>query len=210
MVESYNTVSGLGTCEYIEKHSRFIATVVPVTTQEEAVKTIDAVRSKYWDAKHNVYAYTLLDGNIKRYSDDNEPQGTAGMPVLNVLEKLNLQNVLIVVTRYFGGILLGAGGLVRAYSHTAKLGVEDAGIVKRCLADIISLDLSYPMWGKIQNYIEQQNIKVKELNYTDMVNVLVCLECDKTEGFKAHITEISDGQIECILKGQGYEDFANN
>lgn len=210
MVESYNTVSGIGTDEYIEKHSRFIATVVPVTTQEEATKTIEAIRSKYWDARHNVYAYTLLEGNIKRYSDDNEPQGTAGMPVLNVLEKLNLQNVLVVVTRYFGGILLGAGGLVRAYSHTAKLGVVNAGIVKRCLADIISFDLSYPMWGKIQNYIEQQNIKVKELNYADTVKVTVCLECDKTEIFKHHITEISDGQIVCNFKGQDYEDFANN
>ena len=107
MSDGYYTVKKRGIGEIVEKKSKFIATVIPVVTNEEALAEIEALRSKYWDARHNVYAYTLLDGQMKRYSDDGEPSGTAGMPILNVLEKEELKNVLVVVTRYFGGILLG-------------------------------------------------------------------------------------------------------
>ena len=210
MVESYYTVAALGTDEYIEKHSRFIATVVPIESQDEAVKTIDAIRSKYWDAKHNVYAYTLLDDNIKRYSDDGEPSGTAGVPVLNILEKEELQNVLIVVTRYFGGILLGTGGLVRAYSHTAKLGVEKAKKVKRCLCDIITLELNYTLLGKIQNYLEQKNVKINSINYEDNVKIDVCLTVTFKDKFIKDIIELTDGQISYKENGQAYADFEEN
>ncbi len=207
MVESYFTVADLGIDEYVEKHSRFIATVVPIKNQDEALKTIEAVRSKHWDARHNVYAYTLLDGNIKRYSDDGEPSGTAGVPVLNILEKSELQNVLVVVTRYFGGILLGTGGLVRAYSHTAKLGVEKAKIIKRCLCDIISLEINYTLLGKIQNYLEQRNIKINSTNYEDNVKIEVSLSVASKDTFIKEIIELTDGQISYKEIGQAYADF---
>ncbi len=210
MVENYYTVADLGVDEYVEKHSRFIATVVPIQSQDEATKTIEAIRSKYWDAKHNVYAYTLLDGNIKRYSDDGEPSGTAGVPVLNILEKSELKNVLVVVTRYFGGILLGTGGLVRAYSHTAKLGVEKAKIVKRCLCDILSLEINYTLLGKVQNYIEQRNIKINSTSYEDDVKIEVGLAVKFKDTFIKEIIELTDGQISYKEIGQAYADFEKN
>lgn len=207
MAESYYTVADLGIDEYVEKHSRFIATVVPIKSQDEATKTIEAIRSKYWDARHNVYAYTLLEGNIKRYSDDGEPSGTAGVPVLNILEKSELQNVLVVVTRYFGGILLGTGGLVRAYSHAAKLGVEKAKIVKRCLCDIISIELNYTLLGKVQNYLEQRKIKINTINYEDNVKIEVSLVLAFKDMFVKEIVELTDGQISYKENGQAYADF---
>ena len=112
----YITVKNSGEDEFVEKRSRFIGYCKPVKTQDEAVSFINEIRSKHWDATHNVYAYVLSDGQIMRYSDDGEPQGTAGVPVLDVIKKMGIVDVVVVVTRYFGGIMLGAGGLVRAYS----------------------------------------------------------------------------------------------
>ena len=169
MAQTYFTVAGEGIGTLTEKKSRFIATVCPVTSSEQAMQEIEKLRSKYWDARHNVYAYTLLEGQIKRYSDDGEPSGTAGIPILNVLEKMELQNVLIVVTRYFGGILLGTGGLIRAYGQAAKNGIENAGIVQRCLCNIIAVSCSYTQLGKIEKFAQQQNIKIKDILYTDKV-----------------------------------------
>ena len=117
----YRTVKAFGSAEFTEKRSRFIGWCQPVQTQEEAVAFVENIRSRHWDATHNVYAYRLRDGQLQRYSDDGEPQGTAGMPVLDVLQKSNLVDVVVVATRYFGGILLGGGGLVRAYSHTSSI-----------------------------------------------------------------------------------------
>ena len=139
-MKDYITLNQRAQDEFVERKSRFIGTATPVSTQEEAIAFIDEMRSKYWDATHNVYAYILRDGT-KRYSDDGEPQGTAGVPVLDVLQKEGLTDLCVVVTRYFGGILLGAGGLVRAYSHGAKIAVDAAGIgcrhgSARCLRQI--------------------------------------------------------------------------
>ena len=122
----YRTIRAAASAEFVEKRSRFIGYISPVTTQEDAAAFIDSIRSKHWDATHNVPAYIIREGNICRFSDDGEPQGTAGMPALNVLQKEGLTDCVLVVTRYFGGILLGGGGLVRAYSHAAKIAV-DAG-----------------------------------------------------------------------------------
>jgi len=207
MTEEYYTVSGKATGELTEKRSKFIATVLPVHTQEEAMAYIDALRSKYWDARHNVYAYTLLDGQIKRYSDDGEPSGTAGVPVLNVLEKLNLQDTLVVVTRYFGGILLGTGGLVRAYSQTAKIGVENAGVVKRCLCDVLNIKVDYTLLGKVQKFLEQKEIKIKDISYSDTVTVTVLLTVSQTDAVISAITELCDGKSEFSKDGQDYADF---
>lgn len=207
MTEEYYTVAGKAEGELVEKRSKFIATVLPVHSQEEAMAYIDALRSKYWDARHNVYAYTLLDGQIKRYSDDGEPSGTAGVPVLNVIEKLELKDTLVVVTRYFGGILLGTGGLVRAYSQSAKIGIENAGVVKRCLCDILDIKVDYTLLGKVQKFFEQREIKIKDVLYSDTVTVSVLLTVSDTDSVIASVTELCDGKAEFEKSGQDYADF---
>ena len=207
MIDSYYTIKKQATGELTEKRSRFIATVLPVETQEQAMQYIDALRSKYWDARHNVYAYTLLDGQVKRYSDDGEPQGTAGVPILNVLEKMQLQNTLVVVTRYFGGILLGTGGLVRAYSQTAKIGLEQAGIVLRCLCNEIKITCDYNLLGKIQKFIEKNGIKLKEISYADSVSVYVHHKIEETDKLIAQLTELTDAAVQTEIIGQAYQDF---
>ena len=131
----YKTVLQEAQDDFVEKRSRFIGYVRPVSTEAEALAFIAEKKSKHWDASHNVYAYILRDGGVMRYSDDGEPQGTAGIPVLDVLQKSGVTDVVVVATRYFGGILLGGGGLVRAYSHTASIALQAAGIVtmRECL-----------------------------------------------------------------------------
>ena len=146
----YRTILNEASDEFIERKSRFIGYIKPVTTQEDAVSFINEIKSKHWDATHNVYAYILRDGQIRRYSDDGEPQGTAGIPVLDVLQKEGLTDCVVVVTRYFGGILLGGGGLVRAYSHAAKLAVDAAGVIKMsmCVRAECECDYGYYEIGR--------------------------------------------------------------
>ena len=143
MAGDYKTPTIEAHGEFTEKRSRFIGYCKPVTSEEEATRFISQIRSKHWDARHNVYAYSLREGNIKRYSDDGEPSGTAGMPVLDVIVKNEVFDVCVVVTRYFGGILLGTGGLVRAYSQAAKLAL-DAGKVTISMARFPRLSLIIP------------------------------------------------------------------
>ena len=144
----YRTVREFGTDEFIERRSRFIGYATPVETEEEALAFVAEIKEKHRDASHNVSAFVLKNG-VKRYSDDGEPKGTAGVPVLEVVEKEGLVNVAVVVTRYFGGTLLGAGGLVRAYSHGAKLGLDAAGLVTMTPCRELSLVLGYELYGKI-------------------------------------------------------------
>ncbi len=153
MLSSYKTVTEECVAEITEKKSRFIATLRHVETSEEATEFINEMRAKYWDATHNVYAYVLLDGNIKRYSDDGEPSGTSGIPSLNVLEGEGLFNTAVVITRYFGGTLLGTGGLVRAYSGAVKNVISNSRVVERRLCNIIKCTCAYNIWGKVQNVL---------------------------------------------------------
>ena len=139
----------------MERRSRFIGHAAPVKTEEEAVAFINEMKAKYWDATHNVYAYCLRDGQIKRYSDDSEPQGTAGIPTLDVLQKSGVTDTVVVVTRYFGGVLLGAGGLVRAYSHGASIALEAAGIVTMRECVMASLSCDYNQYGRLQALIPE-------------------------------------------------------
>jgi len=136
-MNEYRTIKYEADDSFVERRSRFIGYAKPVTTNEEAVAFINEIKAKHWDATHNVYAYVLRDGQIRRYSDDGEPQGTAGIPVLDVLLKENLTDLVVVVTRYFGGVLLGAGGLVRAYSHGAKIAVVAAKMINMTLAALL-------------------------------------------------------------------------
>ena len=139
--------------EFTEKRSRFIGYAKPVSTQQEAADFINKIKSKHWDATHNVYAYVLRNGQQKRYSDDGEPSGTAGVPVLDVLLKENLTDCAVVATRYFGGVLLGAGGLVRAYSHTSKIAVTAARIIKMSLCSVLLVECDYNFYGRLTTLI---------------------------------------------------------
>ena len=146
-MNEYKTVEIENCDEFVEKKSRFIGYVKPVRTQQEAVDFISSIKSKHWDATHNVYAYVLRENNIQRYSDDGEPSGTAGVPVLDVLKKEGLTDVCCVVTRYFGGILLGGGGLVRAYSHSAKIAVDAAGVAEMCSWSECKIQSDYTLFN---------------------------------------------------------------
>ncbi len=192
--ERYRTVLREGTDEIVEKRSRFIANVKPVETEEEAIAFLEAIRKKYWDARHNVYAYIIEKDNIQRYSDDSEPAGTAGVPVLDVLRKEELSNLIVVVTRYFGGILLGTGGLVHAYSKAAKTGIDAAQPVEMILAERLEISCEYTMLGKLQSEISRQGMKCGEAVYADNVRIPVFTEVSATEKFIAEIIDKTNGQ----------------
>ena len=153
MADDYKTPTTAGCGEFTEKRSRFIGYCMPVKTEQEATDFIAQIRSRHWDARHNVYAYSLREGNIKRYSDDGEPSGTAGMPVLEVITKNGVFDVCVVVTRYFGGILLGTGGLVRAYSQGAKLALEAGKVALMEYCAVCSLHCTYNQYGKVSSII---------------------------------------------------------
>ena len=146
-MKPYKTLGHYAAEEYIVKKSRFIGYAKPVKTEKEALDFIAEISKKHWDATHNVYAYSLREGGIKRYSDDGEPQGTAGMPVLNVLTQEEVTDCVVVVTRYFGGILLGGGGLVRAYTHSAKIGVDAAEIITLVPWSVCTIQCDYTFYG---------------------------------------------------------------
>lgn len=195
MVSKYKTILNEGTAELIEKKSRFIANVRPVKTEEEARIFIEEIKKKYWDARHNVFAYQIGERNeIQRFSDDGEPQGTAGMPVLTVLSGEDIKNCCIVITRYFGGTLLGTGGLVRAYGKSAKEGVLNAGIAEITTFIKYSIVTEYTMQGKIQYEIMQGEHIIKDTVFTDKVEFIVLVEEEKAEKFQCNITDISAGK----------------
>ena len=200
MIGKYKTILNEGTAEIVEKKSRFIANVRPVKTEEEARTFIEEMKKKYWDARHNVFAYQIGERNeIQRFSDDGEPQGTAGMPVLTVLSGEDIKNCCIVVTRYFGGTLLGTGGLVRAYGRSAK-----EGVLNVCIAEITtfrqySIVTEYAMQGKIQYEIMQGEYIIKDTNFTDKVEFIVLAEEEKAEKFESSITDISAGKAKITV-----------
>lgn len=190
--------------EIVEKRSRFIANVKPVESEAEAIAFLDSIRKKYWDARHNVYAYIIEKDNIQRYSDDGEPAGTAGVPVLDVLRKEEITNLVVVVTRYFGGILLGTGGLVHAYSKAAKVGVDAAQPIEMILADRLEISCEYTMLGKLQNEIARLGAKCGDAIYTENVKIPVFTAVSETEKFIAEIIDKTNGQAG-IEKGEtGY------
>lgn len=202
-MEAYRTVMGAGTAEFVDRRSRFIGHIQPVSGEEEATAFIDAIRREYWDARHNVPAFIIRQGNIRRFSDDGEPQGTAGMPVLDVLQKQELTDCALVVTRYFGGILLGGGGLVRAYSHTAALTVENAGIARMTPAFLQKIDCSYTQYGWLMPLIESVGGELVDTAYTDEVTVTFLLDTGVQGLFEKQLTERSAGTLTpCILEEQ--------
>ncbi len=191
----YRTILKPATAEFVDRRSRFIGQIIPVSDEAAAVAFIDSVKKQYWDARHHVPAYIIRNGDIRRFSDDGEPQGTAGMPVLDVLQKQSLTDCLIVVTRYFGGILLGGGGLVRAYSHTASLAVEAAGITEMRPAYAEEIRCSYTQYGWLAPLIESSGGVITDTQYTDEVSLRFLLDTDLQGLFEKQLTERSAGSL---------------
>ncbi|NLZ73386.1 MAG: YigZ family protein [Bacteroidales bacterium] len=197
MLKRFKTIYQSAQAEIIEKKSRFIATVRPVESEEEAQAFIEEMRKKYWDATHNVFAYQIGERNqIQRFSDDGEPSGTAGLPVLDVLKGEDLKNTAIVVTRYFGGTLLGTGGLVRAYGRCAKEGVLEAKIIEKVLYAVYHVVIDYSRLGKIQYEILQMGHVIQDTVYTDSITLITFVEEKAEEAFINKIAEISSAQAE--------------
>lgn len=205
MLEEYKTILTQAEAEIVEKKSRFIATVRPVQTEEEAKRFIEEMKKKYWNATHNVFAYQIGEQNeLQRFSDDGEPQGTAGMPVLNVLKGEDVKNTAIVVTRYFGGTLLGTGGLVRAYGRAAKEGLLAAGIAKLVRYQKYAVVAAYTDSGRVQYEILQEGYELLDTVYTEQVEFIVLAEVCRAEAFEKKMTEIFRGEKPFMLLGEVY------
>lgn len=184
MDKEYKTVLNNAVCEIEEKKSRFIASVRPVSNEEEALLFINGLKTKYWDATHNVYAYSIGGNNItQRYSDAGEPSGTAGLPMLEVIKRMDVQNLAVVVTRYFGGTLLGAAGLIRAYGKSAASGIEVAEIVIKKLCKEVSVIVEYTLFGKVQSLLISQGYTIKDIVYEQDVELTVFVFVDEVEKF---------------------------
>lgn len=194
-LDLYKTIKMESSDEFVERRSRFIGYAKPVETEEEAVSFINSKREKHRDATHNVYAYILRDRQIMRYSDDGEPQGTAGIPVLDVLKKNELTDLVVVVTRYFGGTLLGAGGLVRAYSHGASIAINAAGIISMKLCAELKLTCDYSGYGKISSLIASFNGKLIKEEFLDLVTLDFYILKKDVGLFNKELSEVSSGKV---------------
>lgn len=200
----YRTVEKEACDEFVEKRSKFIGYIKPVTTSDEAVEFISQIKSKHWDATHNVYAYVLREGQTRRYSDDGEPQGTAGIPVLDVLLKENLTDCVVVATRYFGGILLGGGGLVRAYSHTAKIAVDAGNIITMRLCKVLRVKCDYNFYGRLNSLIPESGGSVDDAVFADNVTVIFKMPVDLVPAFEAKLVDMSLGKYKSEEIGEKF------
>jgi uncharacterized YigZ family protein len=207
-MQDYSTIKAFATDSFIEKKSEFIGYITPVKTNDEAVDFINKIRAEHRKATHNVYAYILREGNTSRYSDDGEPQGTAGVPVLDVLMKEGLTDVCCVVTRYFGGILLGGGGLVRAYSHSAKIAVDAAERMIMCASYEVNITVSYDLYGKITHVLPDFEVKIKDTDFGSDVTVKLLVKKDLAESLREKITDITNGRLLYVQSDEVFEDFA--
>jgi uncharacterized YigZ family protein len=194
---AYLTVARRGQAEIVIKKSRFIANVAPVRSEDEAWRFIEKIRTEHQEATHNCFAFKA--GTVQRMSDDGEPSGTAGRPIFEVLEKQGLSDTVIVVTRYFGGILLGAGGLVRAYSQAAVAGVEAAGLARAVTAVECQISLDYPLVGKVQYLLSQRGALILDSQFGHEVTMICRLLAEAFQGLEGELAEISAGRIRCKL-----------
>lgn len=206
MQATYKTIKSAGLVESEIKKSRFLCHLERVTSEEEAKAFIQSIKKEHWKANHNCSAYLIGEhSEIQRSSDDGEPSGTAGVPMLEVLKKNELINVCVVVTRYFGGIKLGAGGLIRAYSHAVSQGLQTVGLVMGKLQQEVILDLDYSLLGKLQNSLPETMIK--ETLFAEKVTVICRVDEDQVESFQAEMIDLLQGQVTISLGEAGYEEI---
>lgn len=208
-MREYLLPSGEGEAAFTEKRSVFIGRIWPVRTEEEAVAHIKVMREKHWDATHNVYAY-IIEGGQTRYSDDGEPQGTAGMPVLNVLKKRELSSVCCVVTRYFGGTLLGAGGLVRAYTQAAGMALDAAGISVMRVWSRLDIACPYNMLERVRLELDAFGGIIDDTEYEADVMIHALLPENQSGAFISRVTDVSAGGIKPIELGSEYRQARVN
>ena len=205
-MDEYLVPTDFGEDEFIEKKSRFIGRVWPVQTEEEALEKIQQMKKQHYDATHNCWAYIIKDGAV-RFSDDGEPGGTAGMPMLQVLQREGLYNIVCVVTRYFGGILLGAGGLVRAYTKGAKIAVDAAGKSMKRVWTVVYLPCPYPFYERVKLLIGEFGGIIRETEFGAEVELELLFPEANAEGFLEKLTDMTSGTVEGMEVGQEYRAF---
>ena len=207
MAKDYVTVERQAEDEFIERRSKFIGYVKPVTTEAQALDFINEIRSRHWDATHNVYAYVIREQNLCRYSDDHEPQGTAGVPVLDVIRKSGLTDVCVVVTRYFGGVLLGAGGLVRAYSHGASIGLAAAGRREMITCFDCRLTCSYSQYGNMGSLLPENGAVLDDTLFEDNVTLCFHIPVDGIGALNKKVADATGGTVEVEILEEKYFSF---
>ena len=206
---NYFTIAQPATDSFTEKKSEFIGHIAPVKTNDDAVAFINSIKAQHRKARHNVYAYILREDNISRYSDDGEPQGTAGVPILEVLQKRGLTDVCLVVTRYFGGILLGGGGLLRAYSHAASIACDAAQIMDMRLCHRLKIETDYNLYGKINYILPNFNIITVNSDFSDTVTLEILVMSERLDSLKKELTEVTNGSANVTAEGELFEDFSS-
>lgn len=204
-MDSYLVPRDYGEAEFVEKRSRFIGQVWRVETEEEARARIEETRKRFHDARHHCFCYVLREGGVLRYSDDGEPQGTAGQPMLNVFLKEEVTNAVCVVTRYFGGILLGAGGLTRAYGGTAKLALDAAGISRMRLWAVLLVSCGYSLYERMRLLVERSGGAVENADFGADVVLTVLLPAEDVAAFREAVTELSAGTVEVLVDDQRFQ-----
>ncbi|UUC43057.1 YigZ family protein [Clostridioides difficile] len=204
-MRNYRTLHEFGTDEITIEKSVFIGYAKPIKSEEEALEFINEIKKKHKDATHNVWAYTVgKNMNIQRYSDDGEPQGTAGIPTLEVIKKEDLRDVVVVVTRYFGGTKLGAGGLVRAYTKGAKLGLESGKIIYKVMYQEVKVKIDYTQLGKVQNELMNLGYFIKDTIYEDNVEIVVYSRLEDVDKLSEKMIDITSGTGKIVLGEEFY------
>ena len=203
--KEYLTIGNVGRGEYTEKKSRFLGEIHPVSTEEEAAAVVAQARKRYYDARHHCYAWILGDdGAVKKASDDGEPSGTAGIPMLKVLDGAGIRNAVVVVTRYFGGTLLGTGGLVRSYTQAAQAALADAQVVRMCMCRVIGVEIEYSLLDKVLYYLKQQKVAPYDQVYTDKVSFMLTIAQDRAGQICEGLTSLSGGKAEILEIEEGF------
>ena len=205
-MDEYLVPTAFGEDEFYEKKSHFIGRVWPVETEEEALEKIQAMKKQHYDATHNCWAYIIKDGAV-RFSDDGEPGGTAGMPMLQVLQREGLYNIVCVVTRYFGGILLGAGGLVRAYTKGAKIAVDAAGKSMKRVWTVVYLPCPYPFYERVKLLVGEIDGIIRETEFGAEVEMELLFPEANVQPFFEKLTDLTSGTVEGMETGQEYKAF---
>lgn len=204
-MQSYITVKKASIFEYEDRKSVFIGMAMPVSTEADALSFIDSVKKQYPDARHHVYAYVLRENSTMRFTDDREPQGTAGMPVLDVIRKNGCTDVAIVVTRYFGGTLLGTGGLVRAYTSAAIGALENAEIIRYDIYSSAEFEVSYSDYGKILILLSELGFRISDTLFEENVKISGSILKSNFDVLKEKMTEITSGRVEIKVLGEKFE-----
>lgn len=204
----YRTIADRCEAKFIEKKSEFIGYLAPVETEEQAIAFVEEIRAMHRKATHNCYAYILRENGTARHSDDGEPSGTAGVPIYEVLRKEGLVDVACVVTRYFGGIMLGAGGLVRAYTKGAKDAVDAADIKVMAYAQRLTVEVEYSLYGRLGQIFADFGVRVENEDFADSVKITLCVRCESVEGLTARLIDACNGKVDVQSVQELWFDFA--